>query len=696
VTSFNDGWLFKKGPFNDSRSLLSTDHTGGKWEEVTIPHTWNAEDMQTAMANMSGFRNPQSRFYTGKAMYKKTYSPGASLKDNRIFLRFGGVGSVAEVYVNNQFAGRHQGAYSAFVIEIGRLLDFGTENEIIVVADNSERPDVAPVNNVLFGVYGGIYRDVSLIVTEKVGIAVTDYASSGIYISQDNVTSKSANVNIKVKLDNKTGMKQHAQLVTAIYEMDGKRIKMKKETPVELLPQGRHFAEHDFILSNPRLWQGLDDPYLYKVVVRLILDGRVVDEVIQPLGLRRFELKTGDGMYLNGKKTPMYGVCRHQDWWGLGSALTRKEHDTDLAIIKEMGATTIRLAHYQQAEYIYARCDSIGFIVWAEIPFVNSVSTLESENAKQQLTELIRQNYNHPSIYTWGLHNEVYAPYEQTIALTTELNDLAKTEDPYRYTVSVSGYNKVDAIANNNADIQGINHYFGWYGGKTSDIKNWVEKVEKDFPDHKIIFSEYGGEANINQQKEDAGEVGDCCGFDRKYYETFATRFHEIQWGVISRHPKLLASYIWNAFDFGTPVSSQGGVHSRNMKGLATFDRKIKKDPFYWYKANWSKEPVLYLTQRRAVNRENEYTPVTVYSNIGAPRLYVNGMEIKDYSEGTTAVHYIFNSIKLIQGENIVEVKAAYGGKTYSDRIVWNYSPDNKSGTGGSRPVERTEEHIGL
>ncbi len=696
VTPFNNGWSFKKGPFNNSPAILSTNYIGGEWNEVKIPHTWNAKDMQTAMANTSAFRNPQERFYTGEGMYKKTYTPDVSLKDKRVYLRFEGVGSVAEVYVNNQFAGRHLGAYSAFTVEIDRLLKFGEENVIIVKADNSERPDVIPVNHVLFGVYGGIYRDISLIVTEKLNIAVTDYASPGIYISQDNVTKKSADVNIKIKIENKTGSVQNTNLVTTIYERDGKTVKSKKETPIKVSPQGRQFFTHNFKVNNPHLWQGLEDPYLYKVVTQIVSGERIIDEVVQPLGLRHFEMKTGDGMYLNGKKVPMYGTCRHQDWWEKGSALTKEDHNTDLEIIKEMGATTIRFAHYQQAEQIYAKCDSIGFIVWAEIPFVNRVSTLETENAKQQLVELIRQNYNHPSIYVWGLHNEVYTPFEQTIPLTTTLHDLAKTEDPYRYTVSVSGYNKIDATANNNADIQGINHYFGWYGGKISDIDNWVKKAEKEFSDYNVIFSEYGGEANINQQKENVGEVGDCCGYDKKYYETWGTKFHEIQWGVIAKHPFLIASYIWNTFDFATPMSSQGGVHSRNMKGLVTFDRKTKKDPFYWYKANWSKEPVLYLTQRRAVDRENEYTSATVYSNIGIPQLFVNGVEIKDFSEGTTSIHYIFNTVKLKEGENIIEVKAAKDGKTYEDKIVWNYSEKNKVKSEDSTPIEKTEEHIGL
>lgn len=639
--------------------------------------------MQTEMNN----------YYAGEAYYKKEYTPAADLKDKRVFLRFQGVGSVAEVYVNKTYAGNHKGAYSGFAIEISNLLKYGESNEILVKVDNAARPEVIPVNHTLFGVYGGIYRPVELIVTEAVNIAVTDYASPGIYISQKNVNRKSADVQVKIKLENKMPRAETIQVSTTIYERDGK-VKVQKQVPMVVSPQGRQVCEQDFTVKSPHLWQGLEDPYLYKVVVRLIANGEVIDEVIQPLGLRHFELKAADGMYLNGKKVPMYGVCRHQDWWQLGSALTDKEHDADLAIIKEIGATTIRFAHYQQAERIYAKCDSIGFLIWAEIPFVNRVSTQEGDNAKQQLTELIRQNYNHPSIYTWGLHNEVYTPYNYTVALTTELNDLSKTEDPDRYTVSVNGYSTVNQNSNLNADIQGINHYFGWYGGKIGDIEKWVTGMEKDFPNYRVIFSEYGAEANIHQQEEGVGEVGRY--FSQFYPETFATKFHEIQWGVISKHPYLVASYVWNTFDFATPATSQGGVKARNMKGLVTFDRKTRKDPFYWYKANWSKEPVLYITQRRATERENDVTPVTVYCNTGTPQLFVNGTEVKTVRKGNTAVHYIFENVKLNNGENLIEAKAVGQGKELQDAIRWNYSPDNKGRVKLADPKEKTKEHVGL
>lgn len=684
VKSFNNDWKFKKGPFSTDPILFSASFDE-RWQDVTIPHTWNAIDMQ----------NYKNNFYAGEAYYKKTYEPDVALKDKRIFLRFEGVGAVTEVYVNNSFAGNHKGGYSAFAIELTKLLKYGGDNEILVKVDNSSRPDVVPVNHTLFGVYGGIYRPVDLIVTEKVNIAVTDYASPGMYISQENVSSKSADVKLKIKIENKNSQAKNIQLNTTIYDMQGKVVQNVKQ-PIQVLPQGRQFFEQAFHIKNPHLWQGLEDPYLYKVETELIENGKTIDKVFQPLGLRHFELKAEDGMYLNGKKVPMYGVCRHQDWWKLGSALTNENHDTDLSIIKEIGATTIRLAHYQQSEYFYSKCDSMGFMVWAEIPYVNRVTTKEADNAKQQMVELIRQNYNHPSIYIWGLHNEVYSPNDYTVALTTELNDLAKTEDPYRYTVSVSGYNTVDRPTNLNADVQGINHYFGWYNGKIGDIEKWVTKMEKDFPGYKVMFSEYGAEANIYHQQEVVGDVGDCCGFNKRYNETFATRFHEIQWGVISKHPYLLASYIWNTFDFATPASSQGGVEARNMKGLVTFDRKIKKDPFYWYKANWSKEPVLYLTQRRVVDRVNEITPITVYSNIGVPQLFVNGREVTSYKQGTTPVHYIFENIKLQEGKNEIEVRGVRGGKNYQDKIEWNYSENNKNKSDINQPVENTNEHIGL
>ena len=679
VESFNSGWSFKKAPAEKELALNAPKWESG-WSEVEIPHTWNAKDMQVQANN----------FYEGAAYYKKNYFFPADLKGKRVFLRFEGVGSCAEVFVNGMLATSHKGGYSAFACEISPLLKVGEENEIIVKADNKSRPDVIPVNHNLFGVYGGIYRPVWLIITEPYNISVTDCASPGVYITQKNVSKKQADVKVKVKLDNGTLQPVPVTLQNTIYDQEGKQIATNSQS-FELTAQGEQAYESSFTIKKPTLWQGRENPYLYKVVSRLIKDGQVIDEMVQPLGLRKYEIVAGKGFYLNGEKYPMYGVTRHQDWWGLGSALKNENHDFDLATIMDVGATTVRFAHYQQSDYLYSRCDSLGLIIWAEIPFVNRVTGQEAENCRNQLREMIRQSFNHPSIYVWGLHNEVYQPHQYTKELTQSLHDLAKTEDPDRYTVSVNGYGHMEHPVNLVADIQGMNRYFGWYEKKIQDIKPWVEGLEKEYPHQKLMLTEYGADANLNHQTE---YLGDALNWTKEFYpETFATKTHEYQWSVIAAHPYIIASYLWNTFDFCAPMWVRGGVPARNMKGLVTFDRKIKKDSYFWYKANWSKEPVLFLTQRRNWDREKKETSITVYSNIGTPTVYLNGKELSGLREGYTRVHYIIDNVTLDMGKNIVKTVVVKDGKTYEDEIEWMYSGEKKRDSDQS---VNKEEHAGF
>ena len=664
VESFNAGWFFKKAPASNELAVNVPKWESG-WKAVEIPHTWNAQDMQLSFDN----------FYAGPAYYKKRYRLPAEWKDKRVFLRFEGVGAVAEVYVNGSLATTHKGAYSAFACEIGTLLKAGEENEIIVKADNASRPDVIPINHVLFGVYGGMYRPVWLIVTDSCNICVTDCASPGVYITQKHVSKKQADVKVKVKLDNGTLQPVPLTLQNTIYDQAGKQV-VADEQLFELTPQGVQTFEANFKVKHPTLWQGRKNPYLYKVVSRLVQNGKVIDEVVQPLGLRKYEIVAGKGFYLNGEKYPMYGVTRHQDWWELGSALKNENHDFDLAAIMDIGATTVRFAHYQQSDYLYSRCDSLGLIIWAEIPFVNRVSGQEAENARNQLRELIRQSFNHPSIYVWGLHNEVYHPHEYTKELTQSLHELAKTEDPDRYTVSVNGYGHMEHPVNLNADIQGMNRYFGWYEKKLQDIEPWVEGLEKNYPNQKLMLTEYGADANILHQSE---YLGNSLNWTKPFYpETFQTKTHEYQWSVIAKHPYIIASYLWNMFDFATPLADRGDLPARNMKGMITFDRKTKKDSYYWYKANWSESPVLYLTQRRNVDREKRVTSVTVYSNIGTPTVYLNGKELTGIRKGYTDVHYIIDNVKLADGKNTVKAEVTKDGKTYEDTIEWMYTGEKR------------------
>lgn len=678
VTPFNNGWEFKKGPF-PTDAMQTAARWNADWEQVNVPHTWNADDMQ----------KKTNSFYAGVAYYRKHYVFPESLEGKRLFLRFEGVGACAEVYVNGYLVGTHKGAYSAFVCEIGSQVRLGEENEIVVKADNAARPDVIPVNHALFGVYGGIYRPVWLIVTEPCNIVVNDCASPGVYITQKNVSKQSADVSVRVKLDNATLAPAALELENAIYTREGKLVKVHRQS-FELTPQGVQNYVSDFKISHPHLWQGREDPYLYKVVSRLKQDGQVIDEVIQPLGLRKYEAVAGKGFFLNGKKYPMYGVTRHQDWWGMGSALTNREHDFDLEQIMEVGATTVRFAHYQQSDYIYSRCDTLGLIIWAEIPFVNRVTGQEWDNVHQQMRELIRQSFNHPSIYVWGIHNEVYHPHGYTAALTQSVHDLCKLEDPDRYTVAVNGYGHAEHPVNGNTDIQGMNRYFGWYEKKIQDIKPWIEKMEKEYPWQRLMLTEYGADANIEHQTE---LLGDALNWGSDFYpETFQTKTHEYQWGVISQHPYILASYLWNMFDFAVPQWKRGGVDARNMKGLITFDRKIRKDAFYWYKANWSKEPVLYLTQRRNTERERRETSVTVYSNLGTPRVFLNGRELDGVRKGYTDVHYIFDQVTLAEGRNVLRAVIVSDGKVYTDEIVWNYNGEHVR---QADAYEHKKEHAG-
>ena len=571
VIPFNEGWKFKKAPVQQELLVNMAAWEKG-WKEVTLPHTWNNIDMQTTPNN----------FYQGPAYYQKTYDCPADLKGKRVYLRFEGVGACAWVYVNNTLATTHKGGYSAFACEITDLLKPGAKNGIVVKADNASRPDVIPVNHQLFGVYGGIYRPVSLIVTEDCHICLTDYASPGVYITQKQVSKQSADVHIRVKLDNGT---------------------------------------------------------LYAV----------------PL------------------------------------TLENKYHDEDLSFIMDIGATTVRFAHYQQSDYLYSRCDSLGLIIWAEIPFVNRVTGEEAENARNQLRELIRQNLNHPSIYVWGLHNEVYQPHIYTRELTQSLHDLAKAEDPDRFTASVNGYGHMEHPVNLWADIQGMNRYFGWYEKTLQDIEPWVEGLETNYPETKLMLTEYGADANIHHQSE---YLGDALNWGKEFYpETFQTKTHEYHWSVIARHPYILASYLWNMFDFACPMWERGGVACRNMKGLVTFDRKIKKDAYYWYKANWSQEPVLYLTQRRNVDREKKVTSITVYSNIGKPRVFLNGKELSGIQQGYTEVHYRIDPVTLADGENIVRAQVEKDGKVYEDEIRWMYTGEKRREADASY---EKEEHAGF
>ncbi len=658
VIPFNDGWKFKKGADDYTRDIQ---FINADWTDVSVPHTYNKEDMQKG-----------SDFYTGDAFYRKTFMVPDTLKGKRIFLRFEGVGSVATIYINGKYLTEHKGAYAAFAFEISHVVHYGAENTIIVRASNAPRKDVIPVNNFLFPCYGGIYRPVSMIITDQINITVTDYASPGIYIAQRQVSAEKADLVIKAKLENKERTAKKITLQTVIRDPSGKQVAQTKKM-LEISPQGMTVATQSLTIKRPHLWNGIKDPFLYSLTTSLVRDGQKIDAVTQPLGLRKIELRAGEGLFLNGKKYNMYGVTRHQDRQGYGSALSPEQEREDMDLIREIGATTIRLAHYQQSEHIYSLADSMGFLVWAEIPFVNTYTGEEAENAKQQMTELVRQNFNHPSIYIWGMHNEVYSKTadDYVSVLSRQLNDVAKSNDPGRPTASVSGYGELERPANLAGDVQGINRYYGWYEGKTGDLGKWVTGLEKDFPGYKVMLTEYGADGNIDQSSENLPDPETIDPVSGQFSpENYQTETHIQQWAIIEKHPYILASYLWNMFEFATPMWNRGGVEARNLKGLITFDRKRKKDSFYWYKANWNPEPMIYLANRRDSIRTETNTRVQVFSNLDQVTLWVNGEEMSG-STGVNNRHWVFNKVKLQKGTNKIVARGKHGSQTLKDEMEW-------------------------
>ncbi len=660
VKRIDKNWQFYKGTITKE-----SDTNALAWETIHLPHTWNNLDMQR-----------DTTYYEGDGWYKKSLSIPEKYKEKRLFLRFGGVGNVADVYVNGRYIGEHKGGYAAFCFEITDAVQPGTDNLIMVKASNKLRPDVIPINHRLFANYGGIYRHVNLIVTGKINITTLDYASSGVYISQHDVSEESARIAVKVKLENKW---DHIQTVhvKAILRDEGGQMVQASTIESSVSSQGITTVELPLPVMQPHLWDGRKDPYLYSVDVRIEKDEKLLDEVSQPLGIRSFHIEPGKGFFLNGEPYRLYGVCRHQDWWGYGNALTDSMQRVDMKMIQDIGATSVRFAHYQQADIIYSMCDSMGILAWAEIPFVNAWSGKEGPNAKQQLTELIKQNYNHPSIFIWGLHNEVYTKYATgyPARLTHQLNDLAKTLDPYRYTVSTNGYGTMHRPMNLMADVQAMNRYYGWYVGQMDDIKDWLEGLEENYPDYNVVLAEYGAGGNASQHTEEVKKPKNVIS-GQFFPEEYQTKLHVHQWTAIEKHPYLLSSYVWNMFDFCVPGGwNRGGVLDRNLKGLVTFDRQTRKDAFFWYKANWSKEPVIHIAGRRLKKRTEQVQRIEVFSNLTDVKLYLNSRLLPASQKGENTKDLIWPAVRLKKGENKLKAIGVRAGKQYADTVILSFQP---------------------
>ena len=622
ITNFNPNWQFSKD--------------GKTWEEVTLPHTWNAVDGQDG----------GNDYWRGIGTYRKEFPKPET--DGRVFLEVNGAANIAEVCLNGQNLAHHEGGYSTFRVELTDAMR--QENVLTIAVDNRENDYVYP-QKADFTFYGGLYRDVKLITVPQHHFELCKDGTPGIHVTP--------------VMEGNT-----AHITVETWQIGEGDVTVTIDGQVKTVPSFQGYAKAEFVIENAHLWNGTRDPYLY--TAKASFGG---DEVCTRFGCRSFSFDPEKGFLLNGAVYPLRGVSRHQDRWGMGNALTVKEHREDMELIRELGANTIRLAHYQQARDVYDLCDEYGMVVWAEIPYITEHMPGGRRNTLDQMRELITQCYNHPSIVCWGLSNEiaVHGVTEDLLENHVLLNDLCHTLDKTRPTTMAHAFmleheSPLIAIP----DISSYNLYFGWYMGSLEQNDSFFDEYHRKFPDRIMGFSEYGADCNVQFQTAKPGQ-GD-------YSEQYQCKYHEYILECIDRHPWLWATHCWNMFDFGADGRDEGGAHGLNQKGLVTIDRKTKKDAFYLYKAAWNKEErFVHICGRRYVDRAEANTEIRVYSNCSSVRLYVDG-KLLDTKEGARV--YVFTVP--ITGEHLIEARADGCGDSIRIRKVQTPNPAYSMGKSGS------------
>lgn len=604
VLPLDDDWHFR----------LSSQVDRASGYRVDLPHTWNAQD---ALAG-------DPAYHRGVGNYTRTLHVPAEWRGRRLFLRFEGANTVTDLFVNGRHTGTHRGGYGAFLFEITDRVQYGGDNTLLVRVDNALHLDVMPLVGD-FNFYGGLYRGVRLLVTGPLCISPLDYASPGVYLVQRAVDRRRAEVTARILLDN-GGAEAPCEVRLAVRDSSGVVVAKRRR----LAPAcGASELEIDFRIEHPRLWQGRRDPHLYTVEVSLWREGRQLDVVEQPLGLRSVRVDPGQGFLLNGEHLPLHGVCRHQDRAEIGNALLPEHHAEDLSLIAEMGANAVRLAHYPQATEVYDLCDRYGMVVWAEIPFVGPggygdkgyvASAAFRANGREQLRELIRQHYNHPSICMWGLFNELKEEGDNPVEYLSELDSLAHAEDASRPTTAAS--NQSGAL-NFVTDLIAWNRYDGWYGGTPADLGRWLDRMHAEHPSLCIGISEYGAGASVRHQQDTLVQPVPT---GRWHPENWQTHYHIENWRTFLARPFVWGTFVWNMFDFGAAHRTEGDRTGINDKGLVSFDRRTRKDAFYLYKANWNAEPLVRIAGRRDRVRTRGVQRIVVFSNCAETELLLDGL----------------------------------------------------------------------
>lgn len=658
------GWRFHQGSVSGAHQPSFDDSS---WSRVDLPHTWNARDGQDGGDD----------YVRGDGWYRRQVVVPANLRDRRLFLQFDGANSVTDVWVNGQHLGQHRGGYARFRFDATDALNVDASNVITVRVNNAHDPNVAPLS-ADYTFFGGLYRSVSLRAVRPVHVDMLDYAGPGVYLRQQEVSADSATVSVTTKVTNDTAGTRDIRVRTVVSDADGGIVRDVTSAPVSLPAEGRSQVADTVVIDSPRLWHAREDPYLYQVTVEVrdASTGMVLDAVTQPLGLRSFEIDPKTGFHLNGHKLRLRGVNRHQDRSDKGWAISDADTAEDFALMGEMGANALRSAHYQQDQHVYRLADRLGMVVYTEIPWVNEMTDSDAfrENVKQQLREMIRQTYNHPSVMFWGIGNEVgwwqRDKDPQINALLAELAEIVRTEDPQRFSGYANMFLRADEDPmTSHADVSGYNRYEGWYYGTPDAFGVWADALHARNPGRLIGVTEYGAGANIGHHEEPQPLPPEHDG--PWHPEEYQAYFHERYLKQINAREYLWGTFVWNMFDFASDGRDEGGQPGINDKGLVTYDREVKKDAFYWYKANWSDEPVTYITSRRWTRRIEPETTVKVYATADTVRLRFNGTELG----AKTSTDHIFTwDVRLRPGENTVTADSVINGRTYTDTVTWQLS----------------------
>jgi beta-galactosidase len=769
--SLDQGWRFQQS--GSVTGAESRDFDDSAWQAVDVPHTWNrignaGTERSPLSNNVQGVGWYRLRFATpgrtvgsaagpGKVASATRAAPAHAVPDaSRYFLEFDGVGAVADVWLNGHYLGQHAGAFARFRFDATAAIEPSGDNVLVVKADNSKAQPgsstaaVIPLSGDFF-VFGGIYRNVSLVVTHEAHVDLLDHGGPGVYAQVLSIDPAAAVVRVATRVVTDGPKPTKVLVETAIEDADGKLVASSADGPGTVVSSGTittgtSYGAHGSdglggtlmpdgaakaaIISvtlrvhHPRLWQGVKDPYLYRTVVTLRSPhGEVLDRVSQPLGLRTVAFDPDKGFFLNGEHLLLHGAAMHQDRPVKGWAISRADQEQDFDYLLDMGGNAVRLAHYQHDQRSYELADERGIVAWAEIPLVNQVSfdgTPASEafaaNAKQQLIELILQNYNHPSIAVWSIANEVDLRATQSSgpskprALLQSLNRLAKVEDPSRFTAladccevglpphtgqdvaNIAPRDEVVGIT----DVVGYNRYFGWYTGKFRDFGVMLDAAHARHPRLLLAISEYGAGAALTQHSDNP-EGGPINPHGRPHPEELQNLYHEASWAALRERPYVWGVFVWNLFDFASDSRMEGDLTDINEKGLVSYDRTVAKDAFYFYRANWSAKPTLHLVGRRYTDRAYAVLDVEAYSNATQARLSLNGQEqgVTSCGEGVC----LWRGIHLAQGANELRATADIGGVETSDTLQWTFagSPEVVRIKAGdiSGYVARNEERYG-